>query len=222
MNPARLPLALAALALIALALLWVAAMPAAAHEHVHAHPYEFTLGWTTEPAVVGAPNGVDLRVTFEFDANTSEPVMNAHNDLTATLSFGAASVLKALEPKFGEPGWYTFDVIPTQEGTYSVRITGTLNGTGVNISVDLDPPSARADLEFPVAEPAGAELSAQLSAAQSNASALASRVSSLESGSASLNSAAALAELMAIVGLLAGAAGAALAVMARRTPPKSG
>ena len=71
MNPARLPLALAALALIALALLWVAAMPAAAHEHVHAHPYEFTLGWTTEPAVVGAG-------TAEFDRGQSGRRIDGH------------------------------------------------------------------------------------------------------------------------------------------------
>ena len=224
----------------ALAALVIAALPAAAHDHVHVDPYEFTVGWTTEPSVLGAPNGLDLGINVDVGNNTTAPVLNAHNDLTATVSFGTISAPKALAPQFGQPGWYTFDIIPTREGTYSVRIVGTLNGTAINISVDLESPEARADLEFPITDPSPTELAANLGAAQFMVAQLTARVAALEASSgggngtiatrlaaleadnASLKSTATLAELLAVVGLLAGVAGVALAMRAKRTPPKSG
>jgi hypothetical protein len=63
-----------------------------------------------------------------------------------------------LEPQFGQPGWYTFDVIPTREGSYSVRIQGSLDGTAVDFTVELETVTARSDVEFPVPDPTAPEL----------------------------------------------------------------
>ena len=70
--------------------------------------------------------------------------------------------MKALEPQFGRPGWYTFSVIPTREGDYSVRLVGTLNATAVDVVVNLDPVGPRSDIEFPIADPTPSELQGQI------------------------------------------------------------
>src|SRR5467141_2630296 len=93
-----------------------------------------------------------------------EWVPGVAGNLTATLRTGPSSVVKALEPQFGRTGWYAFDVIPTREGAYSVRLLGTLNTTAVDVSVNLDLVGPRSDIEFPIADPTPAQLQDQITA----------------------------------------------------------
>jgi hypothetical protein len=137
--------------------------PVAAHKHVTVGEYELTVGWRDEPAVAGSLNGLDLGIAWTSNAT---PVLNAQNDLTVVLSFGSSSVSKDLEPQFGRAGWYTFDVIPTRPGVYSVRLSGTLGATSVDETVDLDAVGPAAALAFPAADPTAGELKAQLDAMQ--------------------------------------------------------
>ena len=141
----------------------LASVPAAAHEHVIVGAYELIVGWMTEPAIVDVMNGLDLGVQHHLLNGSTEPVMGVEGTLTATLRTGSDSVVKGLAPQFGRPGWYTFNVIPTVEGTYSVRLIGSVNGTAVNVSVNLDPVGPRSDVEFPpVTGPTPADLQAQI------------------------------------------------------------
>src|SRR5213594_2999534 len=127
-----------ALAIGLVAGLPVAVRPVAAHEHVTVGEYEFIVGWTEEPAVAGAKNSLDLGIEHHYPNGTTSWVVGAASNLTATLSIGPASVAKALEPQFGRDGWYTFDVIPTRAGTYTVRLKGHLDTTPVDVTVTLD------------------------------------------------------------------------------------
>jgi len=138
--------------------------PVAGHEHVILGTYELIVGWTTEPAIVGALNGLDLGIVHHLSNGTNESVLGAETTLTATLRTGSASVVKALAPQFGRPGWYAFDVIPTREGAYSVRLLGTLNTTAVDVSVNLDLVGPRSDIEFPIADPTPSQLQDQITA----------------------------------------------------------
>ena len=216
-----LRLFLGALLLTATGLLLLGAAPATAHDHHPAGPYEFVVGWTEEPAVVGAPNGLDLQVEV---ANSSEPVSGIASNLTVTLMSGGQSVVKPLEPQFGTPGAYTFSVIPTRGGAYSVRVQGTVNGTAVDFTSDLHPPEDRSDLEFPASDPTPSELQAQLDAAnaalqsaRANGTALSQRVEVLEAqGGATGAAAASTAMLIGILGLAAGAGGVAIGLIALR------
>ena len=141
----------------------VASVPAAAHEHVTVGAYELIVGWTTEPAIVDVLNGLDLGIVHHHLNGSTESVVGVQGNLTATLRTGSASVVKAFAPQFGRPGWYTFDVIPTVEGAYSVRLVGAVNGTAIDVSVDLDPVGPRSDVEFPPATgPTSADLQAQI------------------------------------------------------------
>lgn len=134
-----------------------------AHEHVTVGGYELIVGWRGEPAVTGAVNGLDLGILN----GTGAPVLGAETNLTAVLSMGTASVPKDLDPQFGRPGWYTFDVIPTREGAYSVHLAGTLGTTAVNVDVALDDVGPASALASPVADPTASELQARLDTVQS-------------------------------------------------------
>jgi len=139
--------------------------PVAAHGHVIVGQYELTVGWRGEPAVAGYLNGLDLGIQHHFSNGTTAWVVGVAGNLTATLMTGQASVPKALEPQFGRDGWYTFDVIPTRVGTYSVRLNGTLGSTPVDVKVSLDDVAPASDLAFPVADPISSDLQSRLNAA---------------------------------------------------------
>lgn len=141
----------------------IAGQPVAAHERVIVGPYELIIGWRSEPAVAGSLNGLDLGITW---ASNATPVPNAQNDLAAVLSFESSSVSKDLDPQFGRDGWYTFDVIPTRPGVYSVRLSGTLGSTPVDETVTLHEVGPASTLAFPTADPTTTELRAQLDAMQ--------------------------------------------------------
>ena len=182
----------------------LASVPAAAHEHATVGAYELIVGWTTEPAIVDVMNGLDLGVQHHLLNGSTEPVAGVEGTLTATLRTGSDSVVKALAPQFGRAGWYTFDVIPTVEGSYSVRLVGSVNGTAVNVSVNLDPVGPRSDVEFPPATgPTPADLQAQIATLRAQlGTALAVAVVGFVAGA---------------LGIVVGAIGIAAARKARRT-----
>lgn len=154
--------------MIAIAGLFLAAAPVAAHVHRIVGEYELTVGWRAEPAIVGVLNGLDLGIQDHLSNGTTIWVVGVENNLTATLATGPASTLKALEPQFGRPGWYTFDVIPTVPGAYSVRILGMLNTTPVDVAVPMDIVAQTSDYQFPpITGPSATDL--QNSIAQLNA-----------------------------------------------------
>jgi hypothetical protein len=215
--------AVPAIAAAAFALL---AAPAAAHEHVTVDPYEFVIGWKAEPAVVGSLNGLDMHIILHGPANATGPVVGAEADLSATLSSNGQSAVKAVAPQDGVPGGYTFEVIPSRAGAYSVRITGTLNGTPINVSVALDEPAAAGDLEFPASDPTNAQLAEQLAEAQrglqaanQSLAALGLRVTAAEASAAAASpqGSASTATLFALVGVVLGAAGAGMGTLAWRS-----
>lgn len=100
-----------------------------AHEHRHVDEYELTVGFLVEPAIVEQPNGLDLRVTKGDDA---EPVEGLENTLQAEIIYGDERLPLNIRARWGQPGAYTSDVIPTAIGAYSFRIYGTIE----DISVD--------------------------------------------------------------------------------------
>lgn len=140
----------------------LASSPVAAHEHVFVGEYELIIGWREEPAVAGALNGLDLGILN----GTKAPVLGAETALQAVLSSGTASVTKDLDPAFGRAGWYTFDVIPTRAGNYSVRLVGMLGTTPVDVVVGLDSVRPASAVAFPVADPTPGELQARLDTIQ--------------------------------------------------------
>lgn len=142
----------------------LAAPPVAAHTHVMQGEYELTVGWRVEPAIVGSLNGLDLGIQDHLWNGTVIWVVGVETNLTATLSTGQATKMYALSPQDERPGWYTFDVIPTVAGAYSVKLVGTLNTTAVNVTVPLDAAAQASDYQFPLTEPSATDLQNSITA----------------------------------------------------------
>jgi hypothetical protein len=138
-----------------------------AHGHVEVGEYELVIGFAAEPAYLGEPNGLDLRVArkagiaasvaaepgateeaHEHDASAeaaaaegdaTQPVEGLEESLQAELIFGVSQKTLAIEPVWNEPGSYTAAVIPTEAGDYTWRIFGTIEGTPVDVSMTSAP-----------------------------------------------------------------------------------
>src|SRR3989442_2089208 len=96
--------------------LLLAAPPVAAHATRIVGEYELTVGWRVEPAIVGILNGLDLGVEDHLSNGTTIWVVGVESNLTATLSTGPASTMKALAPQARRTGRDTVDLIPTVAG----------------------------------------------------------------------------------------------------------
>jgi hypothetical protein len=193
-------------AVLAMLIISVAAPRASAHEHVHVGSFEFTIGWAEEPPVVGVLNGLDLGIEEDVGGGVFEEVDYAVGNISAEFLFGGATYGKEIEPQFGRPGWYTFPIIPTRAGAYSVRVFGELNGTALDFTVQVEEVMSAADISFPAVQPTPDEL------AQANQE----TSLRLEETRAAL----AQAQNLAIAGLAAGVLGIAVGAVAllRRRP----
>ena len=177
------------------------ASPALAHERREVGPYVFVAGFLTEPAFAGAVNGVDLRVS---DPRTSPatPVEGLQETLRVEVFHaGLTTPLRlSFRARFGQPGAYAADFVPTRAGGYTFRITGTIGDLNVDERFESGPGrfndvESQAALQYPDRVPAGAELSESL---------------------AEIRSVSEQTRLVALGALLLGAVALALAIRRRR------
>lgn len=153
-----------------LALLPIAAV---AHEQrdVGDGQYSVEIGFRDEPAYLGQPNGLYLNVT-QFGSEGG-PVEDLAGTLEAEVQKDGATLPLTLVPQ-AEPGVYVAPFIPTALGDYTFRLFGEIDGTSIDESFSSSPttfaPVEPVDrYQFPVNAPAGAELVAQLEAANARA-----------------------------------------------------
>jgi len=164
-----------------LALIGLFPVAALAHERRAVGPDTFVVGFLNEPSIQGEPNGLDLTIT---DAN-GKPVTGAEKTLKVAISFGGGAPKDLpLTARFGLPGKYTADVIPTRAGTYAFTFTGTLNGQPVNQRFESGPNTfedvvSPSSLQFPETVPAPADLAQQTQAANATAQAAVQRATLL-------------------------------------------
>jgi hypothetical protein len=153
-------------------LLFLTSTPTRAHERRDVGKYQFVVGFITEPALQGEPNGIDLRIT---DRETQQPIEGAERALTAAIAFGGGQAKELpLRARFRMPGSYTADVIPTRSGDYVFTFRGEIDGQQVNERFESGP--GRFDevkpataIMFPVAEPSAADLQQSVSEARQQA-----------------------------------------------------
>ena len=154
----------------ALTLLFVQA--ALAHERRTVGKYEFVVGFITEPAYVGLPNAVDLRVT---DTETKKPVEGLEKTLKVTVIVGGKSKTLDFRTRFNQPGAYAADFVPTKHAAYIFQIAGEIEGKKIDEKFESGPgrfhePEDTHELEFPEKLANPTTLAAQLKAAQDAAS----------------------------------------------------
>ena len=142
----------------------------AAHERRTVGPYEFEVGWLNEPAFAGLMNGLDLSIT---DTRSDKGVEGLEKTLTVELQTGGLAPLPlTLAARFGTPGAYEGNFMPTVAGTYTFHIKGKIDTQNVDEKFESGPgrfddvDSATA-VQYPVKVPTGDELSKRLDDLQS-------------------------------------------------------
>jgi hypothetical protein len=145
---------------------------ASAHERRDVGKLQFVVGWTGEPALLGEPNGIDLRIS---DKASGQPVEGAEKTLKATVAFGGGAPKEfPIKARFGQKGAYSADIIPTRAGAYVFTFTGTVGDQTVSEKFESGP--GRFDdvqpldkLQFPQVVPVAGELQTQVQAADARA-----------------------------------------------------
>jgi len=128
--------------------------PAFAHETIVVDQYEFEVGWREEPPLVSQQNAIFVGVTIQEGNGVSTGVTNAFRDLTATVKSG--SVSKELDIlSDAKAGNYYAKIIPTQPGTLTIELKGTLNGVEVNEAVEIEDVENINVIAFPPTDASG-------------------------------------------------------------------
>ncbi len=178
--------------------------PALAHGEYDHGDIAIATGFQTEPAYVGQPNAVELEIT-----KGGKPVTDVgQGDLKVGVSFGGQSTALSLQPNFeigewGTPGDYIASFIPTQPGTYTFTVDGTVAGEQIKYSMTSGP-STFSQVEDPapamfppVDAPTTTDLNAKLDAASTRTDA------SISSAQAAANSAKTVAIIAVVIALIA-------------------
>lgn len=184
-----------------------------AHTTVEVGQYSIEVGWGIEPPVVGYRNLIVFDVSERGEsAGVSSGVKNAFQGMDAVIKFGGADKRLDIgsDPR---PGHYFSDIIPTRTGTYSVEITGELNGVPVSVDIPIEDAESTAIIDFPPKSSGGSE---DLGPIKQALSSLQRDVAGLKEGGVQAGPAASsgAAYDFAVLGLSLGAAGVILAIVA--------
>ena len=108
------------------------------HERRNVGPYTFVVGWLVEPAYVNNLNALDLTVS---ETQGAKAVEGLEKTLQAEIIVGGAAKTMPLKvaARFGLPGKYQGQVLPTNTGDYSFHIFGTVGTTKVDEKFESGP-----------------------------------------------------------------------------------
>lgn len=199
------------------AALFLPAPPVSAHEHREVGAIVMTVGWASEPTYAGYLNAVALTLNQQGEGDEEEgpQISDAHvevevlfGDQTSEESSGPLR----MEEAFDEPGLFEAPLIPTRPGTYTFRFTGRVAGQRIDESFTSGPDTFNdanlpADISFPVRDPSVGELAQALEQARMENAELVRQVDDAENAAGS-------ARTLALVGVIAGALGLIVAVVA--------
>ena len=153
----------------------LAAQTGSAHERRNLGPYQVVVGWLGEPAFAGVANAVDFRVT-DTRSTPAKPVEGLEKTLTVEVfQGGSATPFSApFRTRFGTPGAYAADIIPTRAGDYRFVVKGKIEALDVNETFESGPGRFDeirpiAQLQYPDKVPAGADLGRSLDEIRSTA-----------------------------------------------------
>ena len=183
------------------------------HERRDVGPYRLVVGFLVEPAYEGLKNGVDLRV---LRADTEAPLEGLQDTLQVEVTHVPSMVAKVVKLRsiYRDPGHYTADLIPTAPGQYRFRFFGTIQDMAVQETFDsksgggqFDDVESSLDLQFPVRLPEIREIANALRGTQQDAQQAQDTALAVQAGLAS-------ARTFALVGVVLGALGCAIGVVA--------
>lgn len=120
---------------------------AAAHDTETVDGYEVTFGGADEPVITDERMWLEVEIV---ENETGEPVEGLEDSLTMAVQrpFGNDTHELEVDSRFGEPGLYEAPIIFTEPGTYSVFITGAIDGTEIDLTFQKQVHNA-SDLDYP-------------------------------------------------------------------------
>lgn len=141
---------------------------ASAHENRVVGKYRLTVGFLAEPALLNQPNAIDVRVII---SDTQQPVLGLDKTVKAEVTSGGKTTPITLRSRFGAPGAYAGDFIPTKAGAYIFRFTGQIEGLTIDEKFESGPGrfsdvTDTAGMMFPEKLIAPQDVTVQLKAAQ--------------------------------------------------------
>jgi hypothetical protein len=194
---------------------------ASAHEERKKGDLEMVVGFGTEPAYVAQPNSVQLILVHD-----GEPVVDLGNTLDVEVTFGDAEPLQLeLEPffevgEFGTPGDYRAWFMPTRAGQYAFHFSGTIDGEDVDETFRSGPQTfsdvvTTADIQYPEQDPTTGELAERIERVEPRLTTAIddARAAALAEANTASDDAA-NARTIGVIGLIVGAAGLIVAVVA--------
>jgi hypothetical protein len=134
---------------------------ASAHERRDLAKYRLVVGFSTEPALQGEPNGAQITVTVPGEDN--RPVEGLADSLKVAVAAGGSQAKEfPLRAVFGTPGRYVADFIPTRSGAFVFSFTGSIEGQPINERFEsgpgrFDEVKSVESLQFPETVPLGNE-----------------------------------------------------------------
>jgi hypothetical protein len=205
---------------LAAASLLLFAPAASAHEDFHVGNFELAIGFATEPAYAGQPNGVQLLLNEDGKPVTAESL----DALQVTVTFGdQTSDPMTFEPEFeigefGTPGDYRASFVPSQPGAYTLRLTGTFHGQKFDEVTATSSPKTFSDVQdlnsasFPqVNAPSNTELATRIDQDSARTSAA---VKAAATSATSAADEASSAKTLGTIGIVVGALGLIVAIVA--------
>lgn len=118
---------------------------ATAHETFQFGDMNIEPGWEIEPPLEMQLNSIEVSVTSDPQ---NEPVANAFSDLTAIVKFGGVTKPLDLQPT-EEAGVYRAKIIPSQVGSYSLNISGTIRNESLVADLPIEDVESTTKFTFP-------------------------------------------------------------------------
>jgi hypothetical protein len=137
-----------------------------AHETFTFGNISITPGWEVEPPLVNQLNSIEINITQNEADGNSAAVRNAFSELDASVKSGGVTKSLDFEPQEESAGLYRAAILPTQVGSYSLVLIGSIDGQTINSELLIEDVEDTAKFAFPLAESQGSSGSAMLSTAR--------------------------------------------------------
>ena len=115
------------------------------HTEIKVGNYTIEAGWSNEPPLINNLNEVVIFI-FENDS----PVRNAMKDLSVSINYGGINKKLNFLPSEDSAGQYLADIIPSNLGTYSLNLKGTIGIQNINNDVQIEEVEDAKKLTFPI------------------------------------------------------------------------
>jgi hypothetical protein len=147
---------------LAIAIVCLSIASLGAHDRKTAGPLTVVLGWASEPAYSGALNAVIVSLS-----DRGGPLTKAQGALRVEVAFGSERTTLALEPMANRPHEFQAAMVPTRAGTYTFRVTGTINQQPIDVSSTCSDATFHcvtdaAAIQFPVKDPTVGQLAERI------------------------------------------------------------